>query len=123
MQRPIKRPISTRVERGRTIAHVTLASGQVCRILAVDQARLAELGVTPNWTLNDNGNGRGYVCGHSKKVFSPRSHGLVRIARIVAGAVSGQIVRYEDNDPLNLLPENLVVDRGHSDGREAAVFK
>ncbi|GLK56135.1 hypothetical protein JOD31_001053 [Methylopila capsulata] len=105
---------------GRDITEVELANGPRCRLLTEDFRRLEELGIRPHWTLNDNGGGRGYVTATKRRVRS--GHGLVRIARIIARAEAGQIVRYRDRSPLNLISDNLIVARGDANGREAVLW-
>ena len=74
-------------------------------LTAADFSRFSESGGSSRFHLNDNGSGRCYVRGR----FDGRK---VMIARYVARATRGQIVQYRDGDPLNLRPENLVLEGG-----------
>lgn len=122
MTEPRRRVITSSFEGAREIAHIKLSKGQTVRLLAEDCRRLEALGVSLQWTLNGNGGAQAYVCGFNRKV-GKNGRGLIRIARLIADARAGQVVRYLDNDRLNLLPENLVVRSGRSFGRELSAVQ
>lgn len=73
---------------------------------------LREEGVGRRFHLNDNGRGAAYV----RASLGGRK---IMVARFVAQARRGQIVRYRDGDHLNLRPGNLLLEsgRGRTDCR------
>lgn len=66
-----------------------------------------------DWTLMPNGCGKAYVtsCRHSLAHLTdqPGSGDTARLARLLMGAKRGDIVVYQDGDPLNLRRGNLLL--------------
>lgn len=91
---------------GENLVAIPLQYGNKEAILtAGSYQRLMEEGFGRRFNLNDNGKGRFYVRG----TFDGRKR---MVARYVVGAIKGQIVQYRDGDPLNLRPENLLIESG-----------
>jgi len=76
---------------------------KLCQIYRKDFDQLSELGVSGNWSAN------GY-----RQIYASVARGLhtspwrVQVARLLAKAKAGEAVRFKDNNPCNLLGENLV---------------
>lgn len=73
---------------------------------------LMDAGISPNWCVNDNGQGTLYV-----RCERPRDFGgnKMMVARLIAEPASrGFAVRYADRNPLNLRPDNLRLERGQT---------
>jgi hypothetical protein len=89
---------------GRKYATVTVRGYQ-----AVQDA-----GAAGAWCLNGNGHGNSYVRTYVGDT-------LLMPARIIAGAGPRSVVRYMDGDPLNLLPENIVLRKGAAKRADADI--
>jgi hypothetical protein len=101
----------SRDTRGNRLAHLAV-NGTKDRavLLADDLERILEAGWSTNWSLESTGGRHRYVLvwarGPSGK---PRT---LTVARLVAQAGKGQVVRYADGNRLNLRRENLLVRKG-----------
>lgn len=106
MTKNLKRlPTFTTDGDGVAIARVPLANGTCAIVETADWEDLLSRGLTPHWTLNDDGKGRGYV----------RCQGggnLVMVSRQITGARRGEIVGYRNGDRRDLRRSNLYVTRG-----------
>ncbi len=98
---------------GRRIAHVALAgTNERTKMLAEDLERILTDGYSQFWTLVSTGSRVRYVL---VNVLIPKEgQRTTPVARLVARAGKGQIVKYADGDRLNLLPENLLVKKGNA---------
>lgn len=88
---------------GAPIFRIRTAANVEFKIDAVD---IDLIGVGPFFS-NDNGTGRFYI----------RAAGLdnlIMVARVIAGAAKGVVVRYRDRDPRNLRRKNLVMGSGRA---------
>jgi hypothetical protein len=106
----MRRPVVHLLDRdGTPIVRVPLPCGDVATLCADDFDALTAAGVSPNWTLNANGQrSAAYV-----RVAMPGKRGsLVTVARLIAGAAPGAEVSYRDRNPLNLRRGNLIVSGG-----------
>ena len=100
----------TRDARGNQLAHVAVNGTRDRAVLhADDLARILDEGWSPHWSLQNTGCHR-YVLvwAHGPK-GKPRT---LTVARLVANAGKGEIVRYADGDRLNLRRDNLLVRKG-----------
>ena len=103
---------------GQKVVLVPLANYPApARILLEDFEALARAGVSDQWTLNGAGRHR-YVRCHVDRPGRP----LLTVARCVARAGAKEVVRYQDDNPLNLRSDNLVIASGRAKGRERAVM-
>ena len=83
-------------------------------MLASDWRSLTVAGWSQHWTCNPNGSGQAYV-----RVSRTRATGrLVTVARLIAEAGEGRIVRYLDGDRTNLRRDNLWLDDGKAKRRD-----
>lgn len=107
MHNPIetKRPISFSKD-GLTV-FVTLSCGSSVAIDRDDFDRLVAEGLSLNWFLSGNGNGRYYV-----SVRHPRFGNTVPVARHIMRAGRGQVVQYRSGDRLDLRKANLTRSEG-----------
>jgi hypothetical protein len=102
-----KRKPRTFLAAGVLLAAVPLASGNGEAVMhAADLDRLSDAGVGCNLCLNPSGRGIAYVRA------SQRGGNTVNVARFIAGARRGEVVRYHDGDRRNLRRENLYLTRG-----------
>ncbi len=105
---------------GTLCVRVPLAnSDEFAEAYADDYADLLRKGLTGNWQLNaPNRIGRcriaGYVQCSAPAEIDGRRYTIVGVARIIAGAGAGKIVRYRDRNRLNLRRDNLRITRGFS---------
>jgi hypothetical protein len=84
--------------------HVPLASGQEA-ILDIDAYHdLRRQGISGRWFAHPTGNGYRYV-------KCQKGGAQVSVARLIVGAMPGEIVRYRNGDALNLLSSNLYVSK------------
>lgn len=109
-------PIRFRDEHGRECLKVPLdkfgrkyATATVQGYQAVQEA-----GAIGAWYLNSNGHGGSYVRSHAGGT-------LIMPARIIAGAKARCVVRYANGDPLDLRPENIVLQRGAAKRADAVI--
>jgi hypothetical protein len=102
---------------GLAIVRVPLANGGTAKLFPDDYDGLLSQGLASHWASNDSGNGYAYV-----KCRNPRhSLGFVIVARCIAKAMPGQMVKYQDGDRMNLRLDNLkLVKCSHS--KHAAVM-
>lgn len=103
---------------GAQVVFVPLANGKgIARVLPDDFDALVAAGFTKSWSLNSNGGGNAYV-----RAYQSNASGRhVTVARVIAGARSGQCIRYWDRDPTNLRADNLRMDRGYARRDDAAL--
>jgi hypothetical protein len=114
-------PIHTTDHDGQAIVLVPLANHATpARMFPGDYAEMRREGFSGLWTLNQNGSrGYSYVrCAHARA-----SGRLLTVARIIAGAEAGRIVKYHDGDRLNLRRDNLYLTGGLAFGRECSVLR
>lgn len=71
------------------------------------------------WWYNDNGKGRGQAYVRHRQVGVKGGLGIV--ARKIAGAGVGQVVRHANGDRLDLRRENLRVGAGRAPGQSAEI--
>lgn len=115
-ERPLYRWIPERKRRiatlpdGREVLFIPLTnSADWTALYREDYYRLMQAGISPNWHLTDKQRRHRYVvC----PTVPPRSghytrSGSTTVARLVVGAAYGEVVRYRDKNPLNLLLDNL----------------
>ncbi|OZB59014.1 MAG: hypothetical protein B7X39_13020 [Lysobacterales bacterium 14-68-21] len=96
---------------GRRIAHVALSgTTERTKLLADDLDRILADGYSPLWSFTITGGDRWYVLVPANNPKGRQR--TLTVARLVAQAGRGQIVKYADGDRLNLLPENLLVKEG-----------
>lgn len=107
MHNPIetKRPI--RFSKDGLTVFVTLKCGSSVTIDRDDFDRLVRLGLSLNWFLSGDGQGRYYVC-----VRHPRLGNIVPVAREIMRAGRGEVVRYRSRDRLDLRKSNLTRSEG-----------
>ena len=99
-KRPEGRPVSFS-EDGLT-AFVTLHCGSSVTIDRDDLDHLVSRGLSMNWFLSGNGQGRHYVCS-----YHPRLGNIVPVAREIMRAGRGEVIRYCTRDRLDLRRANL----------------
>lgn len=102
MHNPIetKRPI--RFSKDGLTVFVTLRCGSSVAIDRDDFDRLVSRGLSLNWFLSGDGQGRYYVC-----VRHPRFGNIVPVAREIMRAGRGEVIRYRSRDRLDLRKSNL----------------
>ncbi len=68
------------------------------------------------WVLNTNGRGRDYVRSGQRKPAAvagqPGETPLASLARVIASARRGEVVSFQDGNPLNLRQSNLALANG-----------
>lgn len=112
MKKTARKPVVLATEDGRQIVHVPLPKHPTPAIVYLeDFERLIALGISDQWLINQVRE-YAYVRAHLSTVCG----GLTTLARHIARARKGEIVRYADGDPTNLLRENLYIERGHAPG-------
>lgn len=104
-KQPKRQPTFTTDNDGLPIVLVPLANGRVATVDLSDWEDLLCAGLTPQWTLNDSGNGFAYVRAQGRE-------NLVVVARVITGAGRREIVRYCNGDHLDLRRRNLRVTSG-----------
>lgn len=107
MQNPIetKRPI--RFSKDGLTVFVTLKCGSSVTVDRDDFDRLVTKGLSLNWYLSGDGQGRHYVC-----VYHQRLGNIVPVAREIMQAGRGEVVRYRSPDRLDLRKDNLTRSEG-----------
>ncbi len=75
-----------------------------------DFIRLRGLGATGVWFLNGNGSGNEYVRTHL--ILGPSGPRPVLVSRLILGVGKNEVVRYQNGDPLDLRPANLIAYKG-----------
>ena len=96
---------------GQQLAYIALGdSGRRATLYAEDYRRLMDTGFSPCW--QHTGDGRGHAYATLGAYNAKGVDCLVPVARLVAQAKAGQIVRYADGNPLNLRSENLKLRAG-----------
>ncbi len=111
---PKRPPVYSIDTDGTPIALIPLATGGSATIDATDLDQLLRQGLTPNWTLNDNGSGWGYV-----RAKSPDN--LVSIAREIMRPRAGDCVKYRNGNRRDLRRSNLYVVGGARRGRSTMI--
>ena len=104
-KQPKRQPTFTTDNDGLPIVIVPLANGRAATVDLADWEDLLCAGLTPQWTLNDSGNGFAYVRAQGRE-------NLVVIARVITGAGRREIVRHRNGDHLDLRRRNLCVMSG-----------
>jgi len=109
-------PIRFRDEHGRECLKVPLDRFGRKYATATERGYQAvqEAGATGAWYLNSNGHGGSYVRTHAGET-------LLMPARIIAGAKARSVVRYVNGDPLDLRPENIILQRGAAKRADAVI--
>lgn len=103
---------------GRLIARVPLTGReQFAELLHSDYERIREASFDSPWHLNSNGQGRYYVRTQA------RGSNEIMVARLIANAPPRHRIRYADDNPLNLRPENLVMAEGWAKQDSAAMME
>lgn len=87
---------------------VPLKNGGTAVVDVEDFERLVKGGLSPKWFLNGTGSHQ-YV-----RAPSTTKGGLVGVARLIAGAKEGEIVKYKNGDRTCLLRRNLEISKGFS---------
>ncbi|MET4567702.1 hypothetical protein [Rhodanobacter soli] len=96
---------------GQQLVHIALGdSGKRATLYAEDYQRLMDAGFSPCWQYT--GDGRGYAYATLGAYNAKGVDCLVPVARLIAQAKAGQVVRYADGNPLNLRAENLKLMAG-----------
>lgn len=112
MKKTARKPLILTTENGRQIVHVPLPNHPTPAVVYLeDFEKCLALGISDQWLVN-HVREYAYVRAHLSTVCG----GLTTLARHIAGARKGEIVRYADSDPTNLLRENLYIERGHAPG-------
>ena len=97
---PKRRPKYALDDLKQSVVHVPLSDGSCAIVSASDFQRLANLGVTDQWTVNSNGNSAVYVrCRHRGKMHI--------VARLIAGMSSNTLIRYKNGNCRDLRRSNL----------------
>ncbi|WP_440982394.1 hypothetical protein [Shinella sumterensis] len=109
-------PIRFRDEHGRECLKVPLDrfGRQYATTTVHGYKTVREAGAIGAWYLNGNGHGGSYVRSHAGGT-------LIMPARIIAGAKARSVVRYVNGDPLDLRPENIVLQRGAAKRVDAVI--
>ena len=105
---------------GEAIVIVTLSNGEKAKLFAEDYERLVEMGISPNWTANGNGNGQFYVRTKLTDALGWGNNAMV--SRLIAPPTTrGLVLRHRDGNRLNLRRDNLeiVERRSRAKAREA----
>lgn len=105
-----KRPVEIRRDpSGELVVLVPLTRGRTAVTTLAAYVRLLELGVSANWVMNDDGNGRIYVRCHRSADLGGN---LLMVSRLICAPTErGLAIRYRDGDRLNLRPTNLCAER------------
>lgn len=103
-----KRPITHFIdENGQACVSVPLSNYRGHAILYLeDYGRILDYGLSPNWQLNQNGQGQWYV---KAKLWTGER---IVVARAIAGAPFLHQVRYRNHNSLDLRADNLLVVEG-----------
>lgn len=96
---------------GQQLVHIALGnSGKQASLYIESYEQLIDEGFSSCWQHTEDGRGHGYV---TLGAYSPKGVDcLVPVARLIAQAQAGQIVRYADGNPLNLRTDNLKLMAG-----------
>lgn len=106
--RPRPAPHRTTDPDGHAVVAVPLARGdRPARVDPQDFRRLIDLGLSPAWTFNSNGQQNAYV----RAMMNGK---LCTAARMIMNAGRGDQVSYRDGDPTNLRRDNLYFSRQRS---------
>lgn len=109
-------PVFTTNHYSREIVHIPLSNSLEPAV--VDQSdydRLIAAGLSNQWTWNEFR--RGYrKYGYVRCRVSQTKGEKVSLARLIARAKPGMIVKYRDGNPKNLCRNNLVLKKGNAKG-------
>ncbi len=95
-----KRPVHIS-EDGQTV-FVTLKCGSTAMIDRDDFERLQEEGMSFNWFMITNGQGKSYVGTHHTRLDN-----IITVSRQIMRAKRGEVIYYLSGDPLDLRKSNL----------------
>lgn len=117
MKKTARKPMILTTEDGRQIVHVPLPNHPTPAVVYLeDFEKCLALGISDQWLVNHVRH-YSYVRAHLSTVCGS----LTTLARHIVDARRGEIVRYLDGDPTNLLQENLYVERGYAKGASPAL--
>lgn len=92
---------------GMPVVGVVLTSDRTAWLYRPDFERIDALHPDGRWNINRNSEGRPFV-----RIRPPGTQRNVYVARLIAGDFERTVVRYRDNDTLNLRLTNLHHDNG-----------
>lgn len=92
---------------GMPVTGVVLSTGQTAWLFTPDFERIDALHPDGRWGINRNSEGRPFV-----RIRPPCTDRNVYVARLILGEIDRTVVRYRDNDTLNLRLTNLRFDDG-----------
>lgn len=95
---------------GKLLALVPLAGGRgMARLDAEDYLRLRAAGISDQWMLNAGKHGKGPA--YVRCAVRGKPGEAATVARLIVNAPKGRIVRYRNDDRMDLRRQNLFIER------------
>lgn len=99
------------IERKTILVPLSGSNGGSALVDLADYEQLLAAGLSQTWFYNANGRGSNFYVRADQRNASGK---LVGVARLIAGAGRGEVVKYRDRDTRNLTRSNLYLAKGRA---------